>query len=41
MASHIRAIRTAYDRNDDIALIVEDDVHFGLLGYIDFLIAAI
>ena len=36
MASHIRAIRIAYDRNDDIALIVEDDVHFGLLGYIDF-----
>jgi Glycosyltransferase family 25 (LPS biosynthesis protein) len=36
ISSHIRAIRTAYDRNDSIALIVEDDVHFGLLGYVNF-----
>jgi GR25 family glycosyltransferase involved in LPS biosynthesis len=36
ISSHIRAIRTAYDRNESIALIVEDDVHFGLLGYINF-----
>lgn len=36
ISSHIRAIRTAYDRNDSIALIVEDDIHFGLLGYVNF-----
>lgn len=36
LASHIRAIQTAYNNGDSIALIIEDDIHFGLLGYIDF-----
>lgn len=33
--SHLKAIKRAYDNGDDIALIMEDDVYFGIYAFTD------